>query len=88
MTKKKDASVAFYKLFVFADRSDVLLMIIGSTGAIANGVSQPLMMVIMAQTINAFGKSNGHDITNKISEVSDLRMNLLLLSTKDLKHLY
>ncbi|KAL8103556.1 ABC transporter B family member 9-like [Apium graveolens] len=69
MTKKRDESVAFYKLFVFADRLDVLLMTIGSIGAIANGVSQPLMMVVMGQTINAFGKSNGHDITDEISNV-------------------
>ncbi|KAK1378506.1 ABC transporter B family member 9 [Heracleum sosnowskyi] len=43
-------------------------MIFGSIGAIANGVSQPLMMVVMGQTINAFGKSNGHTITNEISK--------------------
>lgn len=71
MTKKRDESVAFYKLFVFADILDVLLMITGSIGAISSGDSQPLMMVVMGQTINAFGKLDGHDITNEISNLSD-----------------
>lgn len=70
MTKVRDQNVAFYKLFVFSDKLDVLLMIIGSMGAIVNGVSQPLMMLVMGQTINAFGKSNGQNITNQISKVS------------------
>lgn len=64
-----DEKVAFYKLFVFADRLDVLLMIIGTIGAIANGLTQPLMLVIMSQLINTFGKSNGSDITHQISKV-------------------
>lgn len=66
---RRDEKVAFYKLFVFADRLDVLLMIIGTIGAVANGLTQPLMLVIMSQLINTFGKSNGTNITHEISKV-------------------
>ncbi|KAL8103554.1 hypothetical protein AgCh_027943 [Apium graveolens] len=64
-----DEKVAFYKLFVFADRLDVLLMITGTIGAVANGLSQPLMLVITSQLINTFGKSDGTNITHEISKV-------------------
>ncbi|KAK1378508.1 ABC transporter B family member 9 [Heracleum sosnowskyi] len=67
--RRGDEKVAFSKLFVFADRLDVLLMIIGTIGAIANGLTQPLMLVIMSQLINTFGKSGGTNITHEISKV-------------------
>ncbi|WOH11980.1 hypothetical protein DCAR_0831476 [Daucus carota subsp. sativus] len=67
--RRGDEKVAFYKLFVFADRLDVLLMITGVIGAVANGLTQPLMLVVMSQLINTFGKTNGDDITREISKV-------------------
>ncbi|KAM3251173.1 hypothetical protein P3L10_005243 [Capsicum annuum] len=41
-----DEKVAFYKLFSFADRVDIALMIIGTIGAIGEGLTQPLMTLI------------------------------------------
>lgn len=73
--RRGDEKVAFYKLFVFADRLDVLLMITGVIGAVANGLTQPLMLVVMSQLINTFGKTNGDDITHEISKVCSWFLN-------------
>lgn len=69
--RARDEKVSFFKLFVFADKLDVFLMIIGSIGAIANGLSQPLMTVIFGQLINAFGRANDDDVTREVSKVFD-----------------
>ncbi|KAG2600074.1 ABC transporter B family member 9-like isoform X1 [Panicum virgatum] len=47
--------VSFTGLFRYADGTDVLLMLLGTVGALANGVTQPIMTVIFGQVINAFG---------------------------------
>ncbi|KAL3520107.1 hypothetical protein ACH5RR_018256 [Cinchona calisaya] len=62
--------VPFYKLFSFADRLDIALMIGGTIGAIGNGLSQPLMTIIFGKLINTFGGSNGQpDLVDQISNV-------------------
>lgn len=55
----------------FRNFLDVLLMIIGTIGAVAYGLTQPLMFVIMSQSqlINTLGKSNASNITHEISKV-------------------
>jgi len=63
--------VPFYKLFTFADRLDVVLMIIGTICAMANGWSQPIMTVILGKLINTFGSA---DPSNTIKEVSKVCM--------------
>ena len=62
-------TVSYYKLFSFADRLDVVLMVAGTITAIGNGVSQPLMTLIFGQLINSFGSSTRFNITDEISEV-------------------
>jgi len=57
--KEKVHVVSFYKLFSFADRWDYMLMIVGSLGAIGNGVSLPLMTIIFGDLTNAFGNNQG-----------------------------
>ncbi|KAJ8549395.1 hypothetical protein K7X08_033102 [Anisodus acutangulus] len=66
----EDQKVPFYKLFSFADRLDVALMIIGTIGAIGNGLTQPLMTLIFGQLVNSFGSSNSDEVVHKISKVS------------------
>ncbi|CAL1380379.1 unnamed protein product [Linum trigynum] len=64
-------SVPFRKLFSFADSTDVFLMVLGTIGAIGNGMAMPLMTVIMGQTINSFGQNQGSkDVVHAISKVS------------------
>lgn len=62
--------VPFYKLFTFADRLDIALMIGGTLGAIGNGMSQPIMTLIFGKLINTFGGSSGKpDLLDEISKV-------------------
>ena len=51
--KKPMASI--YKLFSMMDAMDVLVLIIGLVGAIANGVCQPLSCIIFGDLINSLG---------------------------------
>lgn len=66
---KTNQKVPFYKLFNFADRLDVTLMIIGTISAVANGLSQPLMTLIFGKLINAFGGSDPSAIVKQVSKV-------------------
>ncbi|KAG5622230.1 hypothetical protein H5410_007448 [Solanum commersonii] len=66
----EDQKVSFFKLFSFADKFDVALMIIGTIGAIGNGLTQPLMTLIFGQLVNSFGSSNSDEVVHKISKVS------------------
>lgn len=66
----KTNSVPFYKLFSFADSTDVLLMIIGSIGAIGNGLSLPLMTIVFGELTDSFGVNQSNsDIVKVVSKV-------------------
>ncbi|XP_004485974.1 ABC transporter B family member 9-like [Cicer arietinum] len=67
---KVDEKVPFYKLFNFADRVDVTLMIIGVICAMANGLSQPLMALIFGKLITTFGSTDPSHIVNEVSKVA------------------
>ncbi|CAK8530814.1 unnamed protein product [Lathyrus sativus] len=69
---KTNQKLPFYKLFNFADRLDVTLMIIGTIAAVANGLSQPLMTLIFGKLINAFGGFDPSAIVKQVSKVSFL----------------
>ncbi|GAB2299042.1 ATP-binding cassette sub- B member 9 [Dionaea muscipula] len=62
--------VAFYKLFSFADRLDAVLMAVGSVAAMANGITQPLMTLILGQVIDSFGSSDPSHVVHEVSKVS------------------
>lgn len=66
---KSNKKVSFYKLFLFADRLDVALMIIGSISAIGNGIAQPLMTLIFGQLINSFGSTDSKHVVAEVSKV-------------------
>ncbi|MBA0859917.1 hypothetical protein Goshw_012032 [Gossypium schwendimanii] len=68
---EKTNTVPFYKLFAFADSTDILLMIVGTTAATGNGLSMPLMTILFGNLIDSFGtnKSNGN-VVEAVSKVS------------------
>ncbi|WJX96357.1 ABC transporter B member 11 [Trifolium repens] len=71
--KAKDAktdTVHLYKLFTFADPLDRLLMFLGTVGAIGNGISIPLMLLVFGNLINAFGDSTDSIVVDEVSKVS------------------
>ncbi|KAH7676289.1 Xenobiotic-transporting ATPase protein [Dioscorea alata] len=64
-------TVPFYKLFSFADSTDVFLMIAGTIGAVANGISMPLMTILFGDMIQSFGGTkDNNDVVHEVSKVS------------------
>ncbi|KAJ0695924.1 putative ABC-type xenobiotic transporter [Helianthus annuus] len=64
-------SVPFYKLFAYADSKDHLLMIVGTIGAISNGVCTPIMTILLGDLVNAFGENqNNNNVVHVVSKVS------------------
>jgi ATP-binding cassette subfamily B (MDR/TAP) protein 1 len=61
--------VPFAGLFRHADGADVLLMLVGTAAALANGMAQPLMTVIFGQVINAFGGATTDDVLSRVNKV-------------------
>ncbi|WZZ05452.1 hypothetical protein YC2023_091373 [Brassica napus] len=69
--EEKAKTVPFYKLFSFSDFTDVLLMIVGSIGAIGNGLGFPLMTLLFGDLIDTIGRNLfTNDIVELISKVS------------------
>nr|CAA75922.1 P-glycoprotein-like protein [Arabidopsis thaliana] len=68
--EEKTKTVPFYKLFSFSDSTDVLLMIVGSIGAIGNGVGFPLMTLLFGDLIDSIGQNQSNkDIVEIVSKV-------------------
>ncbi|KAL2494601.1 ABC transporter B family member 9 [Forsythia ovata] len=69
-SEKKDQKVAFYKLFSYSDRLDIVLIIVGTISAIGNGLTQPIMTLIFGQIINSFGGTDSSHVVHEVSKVS------------------
>lgn len=69
---KKEQKVAFYRLFSFADRVDIGLMMVGTVCGLANGLAQPLMMLVFGGLVNSFGTSPPSQVVHEVSKVSSL----------------
>ncbi|KAL0655230.1 hypothetical protein Bca4012_075814 [Brassica carinata] len=68
--EEKARTVPFYKLFSFSDSTDVLLMIVGSIGAIGNGLGFPLMTLLFGDLIDTVGRNLfTNDIVELISKI-------------------
>ncbi|XP_072967585.1 ABC transporter B family member 11-like [Typha angustifolia] len=61
--------VALHRLFDYADGFDLLLMLVGSAAALANGISMPLMTVIFGQAVDAFGGGNPDNVLPRVTKV-------------------
>ncbi|EYU28160.1 hypothetical protein ABFS82_13G089300 [Erythranthe guttata] len=70
LSREKSAKVGFYKLFRYADKFDIILMIIGSVGAIANGASQPISTLTFSQLVNSLAQPNHTQLLHQVSKVS------------------
>nr|XP_043635572.1 ABC transporter B family member 4-like [Erigeron canadensis] len=66
--KEKTETVPFYKLFAFADSTDYILMIVGTLGAIANGVCTPLMTILFGELVESFGENND-EVVDAVTKV-------------------
>ncbi|XP_027333252.1 ABC transporter B family member 4-like isoform X1 [Abrus precatorius] len=64
-------TVPYYKLFSFADSWDHLLMFLGAISAVGNGISMPLMSIIIGDAIDAFGGNvDNKQVVHEVSKVS------------------
>ena len=69
-SQQQKERVPYYKLFSFADSTDIVLMIVGTLGAIGNGMGMPLMTLLFGQMINSFGYYQySDDIVSQVSKV-------------------
>ncbi|MGV7428829.1 hypothetical protein PJI19_29200, partial [Mycobacterium kansasii] len=70
--KEKEVTnlVPFHKLFSFADSTDVILMIVGTIGAVGNGLCLPLMTILLGELTDAFGRNQNNDeVVDKVTKV-------------------
>jgi ATP-binding cassette subfamily B (MDR/TAP) protein 1 len=67
--KDEAKKVSLFGMFRYADRLDVLLMVVGTVGAMGNGVAEPLMSVLFGNVINSFGESTSSDVLRRVTKV-------------------
>ncbi|CAM6028990.1 unnamed protein product [Sphagnum balticum] len=77
--KSKVPVVPYFKLFSFADPLDYLLMMLGTIGSIGNGMTLPIMTLILGGLINAFG-DNQNDNQQVIHAVSKMALKYVYLA--------
>uniref|UniRef100_A0A0D9V4I3 Uncharacterized protein n=1 Tax=Leersia perrieri TaxID=77586 RepID=A0A0D9V4I3_9ORYZ len=72
----KDAAAAAEKkkvsllgMFRYADRLDVLLIVVGTVGALGTGLSEPLMTILFGNLINSFGENTSSSILRSVTKV-------------------
>ncbi|OVA16637.1 ABC transporter [Macleaya cordata] len=70
--------VPFFKLFSFADSKDLVLMVVGTIAALANGGTMPFMSVLFGNLVNSFGRTAGTD--NVLKEVSKVALDFTYLA--------
>jgi ATP-binding cassette subfamily B (MDR/TAP) protein 1 len=64
-------TVPFLKLFSFADSTDILLMILGTIGAVGNGASFQIMSLLFGDMLNSFGQNqNNKDVVDSVTKVN------------------
>ncbi|KAI4999926.1 hypothetical protein ZWY2020_004515 [Hordeum vulgare] len=65
---RPEKKVPLLGMFRYADRLDVLLMVVGSPG-VGNGVSEPLISVLFGDVINSFGQSTTSTVLRAVTKV-------------------
>lgn len=72
-TEKKLAKVGkvpLHDLFKNADAMDVVLMLVGTVGAIAAGMSQVVMTIVFGRMVDAFGGATPSTVLPRVNRVT------------------
>lgn len=67
--KKRPQRAAYHKLFMFADKIDYVLMVVGGTAAVLHGAAVPVFFIYFSRLINDLGHSMG-DPKKQTAEVA------------------
>ncbi|KAL0907280.1 hypothetical protein M5K25_021680 [Dendrobium thyrsiflorum] len=68
--EEKSTSLTFYRLFSLADSIDIILMILGTAGAIANGAVMPICMLIGGKITDSYGAGDIKDVVHRVSKLT------------------
>ena len=58
-----------HRLFAFADRRDAVLMVVGASAAMANGVAMPFLAFLVGALVDAFGPAHRDNVVQAVSKV-------------------
>jgi len=70
--RPKDSDISIWKLFKYADSLDLWLMAFGTVGTITDGLTMPVMLLILSSLIDKIGKFSSistRDFPHTISTV-------------------
>ncbi|CAI5980889.1 unnamed protein product [Closterium sp. NIES-65] len=56
--KGKKPAVAYWRLFSYADRTDVALMAVGTLGAVLHGAALPISFLFLGKMVDSFGTND------------------------------
>ncbi|CAI5504593.1 unnamed protein product [Closterium sp. Naga37s-1] len=70
------ASVAYYKLFAYADTLDYLLIALGSIGACTHGATLPIFFLFFGELIDSMGASDIGGVSKRLTREPSLFSNL------------
>ncbi|GJP35341.1 hypothetical protein CLOM_g19843 [Closterium sp. NIES-68] len=78
--KEPDAPPVYYwQLFKFADKWDILLMVVGSVCAVGLGMAMPMISLLFGELTNAFGQ-NSSDVNKLMDAVTSVALKFLYLA--------
>jgi len=76
--KKGKQRAAYHKLFLFADKVDYALMVVGGTAAVLHGAAVPVFFIYFSRLINDLGHSM-FDPKKQTAEVARVSLSHLFL---------
>lgn len=78
--KKSYGSLNFRSIFMHADRADILLMTFGFLGAVCDGVSMPVMLIVTSKLMNNLGGNDSSDTDNFTHHINENALVLVYLA--------
>lgn len=68
---RDEGKVPMYRLFKFADQTDVALMVVGTVAALGSGAMQPLWTFIFGKLVDSFGDASmSDDVLRRVNKVA------------------
>lgn len=72
-TNKKNGSLGFRFIFMHADGKDLFLMVLGTIGAVGEGLATPLVLYISSRMMNNIGSSSNMDGNTFIHSINKVQ---------------